>query len=179
MVSKTQDEQNRLIRKQKSPSSLEARLNQLKRISVRLRYLSLMAFLFTALNLVSLIAAAFMYPLFRSMVLHGKYSLIMGSLSSLLAVAAWFAAVIFETSRKQGDALFEEISDLLQLRYYQRLADAEPPEERPFVDGKIILRSFARAADLPIIPGKFGPAVYVAANLMIVITLWLLQIPFL
>ena len=181
MVSKTQDEQDRMTGDQKSPSSLEAQLNQLNRISVRLRHLGMMAFIFTPASLVSLVATLFVRWSFNGF----SAMLAMNILSLILIVSALVAAVMFEINRKEGDALFEEISDELQweeqlMRYYQKLADAEPTEGRPFADVKIILRSFARAADLPIIPGKFGPAVYVAASLiMLLIQLWLYRYYFL
>jgi hypothetical protein len=74
-----------------------------------------------------------------------------------------------ESWRKRGDALFEEISDELQwnIRGTRLLKDKSPAKERPEIQARVVLRTFARASDLPIIPGKFGPAIYITVNLLI------------
>jgi len=87
-------------------------------------------------------------------------------LSVLLIVA------LFESYRRRGDALFEELSDefLWNNSTSRRRSSDSYPESRPPLEIRLLLRSFTRAADLPMVPGRFGPAVYAAFNLLI--TLW-------
>ena len=83
------------------------------------------------------------------------------------------SVVVFERMRKSGDTLFEEMSDELQwhIAYLGVAPKPEPSQadellqERPPLDVRTTLRSYVRTTDLPIIPGKMGPALYVALNL--------------
>lgn len=89
--------------------------------------------------------------------------------------------VYFETLRKRGDVIFEELSDDLQwyIRDGKKLQthtgdydDSESwAEERPTLSARIVLRAFSQAADLPLIPGRFGPAIYAGINLLFFLNL--------
>jgi hypothetical protein len=50
-------------------------------------------------------------------------------------------------------------------------------EQRPEINARITLRTYARATDLPLIPGKFGPAIYVAFNLVLLFLAYWLNRP--
>ncbi len=86
----------------------------------------------------------------------------------LLASAVLIIATSFERLRRFGDVLFLEISDELQwnIRATEMRAGESAASERPKLHVRIALRSFARASDLPLIPGKFGPAIYIAINVL-------------
>jgi hypothetical protein len=79
------------------------------------------------------------------------------------------SALYFETIKKRGDVLFDELSNEFQwhLARVQRLSASEPSAaERPNLGYRIQLRSFLRVADLPLAPGKHGPLVYVMLNVL-------------
>jgi hypothetical protein len=98
----------------------------------------------------------------------------------------------FEVLRKRGDAIFQEMSDELQW-YVGRSAprdhprggsagsghprgrstltsrESTNPQERPVFEARVALRTFSAAAELPLIPGRFGGAIYAALNLAVAI----------
>jgi hypothetical protein len=82
-------------------------------------------------------------------------------MSSLVSTSALLCLIAYEYERKRGDALFEEISD--ELQWYVREGDTESAS-RPVIGARVVLRSFARGVDLPLAPGKFGPAIYFLVN---------------
>lgn len=87
-----------------------------------------------------------------------------------LAIGLWIATIVsvtlHETNRKQGEAIFEEVSDELQwhVRYLGEYDKAPSSNSRPELRARVTLRSFTRTTDLPLIPGSFGPALYVAVS---------------
>lgn len=101
--------------------------------------------------------------------------------ASLFAVLLVFMNLIslirYERLHKRGDTLFEEISD--ELNWYLR----EPPAEKssvanrtPPITVRVVLRSYTRTTDLPLIPGRFGPGIYGLVNIavMVLASLWFL-----
>jgi len=71
---------------------------------------------------------------------------------------------------RAGNALYEDVSNELQGRRVSKiLAGLNPaPEEEtgPESDASLVLRKFARAASMPLVPGQSGPAVYLTVNLL-------------
>lgn len=144
---------------------LTSTLDQLEIISSRMRSDGYLVSVFTLLNLLALLALRFNFlALYKADLLAYKF-LQIGQIG--FAVFALANAVLYETLRKRGDAMFEEISDELQwnIRGAKSSGGADLVDERPNLQARIILRTFARASDLPLIPGKFGAGIYAAVNL--------------
>ena len=85
-----------------------------------------------------------------------------------MVILALILAVANERLRRTGDVLFQEIGDELQ---WNTRAEKVPPgkgaaNERPPLEARVILRRFAQGTDLPLVPGRFGPAVYAAFNIL-------------
>lgn len=79
-----------------------------------------------------------------------------------------------ESNRKGGDGYFQELSDMLQVNWgHHPHVERESYRFLSVQQGRVAARNFASAADLPFVPGKFGPAVYAAVNL-VVITVWVI-----
>ena len=146
--------------------SLYNELYRLDHISLRLRLIGRAVALLSLLNLGSL---AFL-GLYRSSRIILPISVIYGDLMTMLLLAtgvglAFTCLIMFESLKKQGDALFEEISDELQWSISSKSegdrgvpSPANPPaNQRPDLKVRIALRSFARTTDLPLAPGQFGP----------------------
>lgn len=93
--------------------------------------------------------------------------------SLFLIVVTAAAALVFESLRRRGNALFEEISDEFQWHLTEKYRDALPSSDapRPPLRYRVELRSFSRASDLPLAPGLPGPAAYVLINIALAITL--------
>lgn len=82
-------------------------------------------------------------------------------------VIAFFSILLIifrEFYRRKGDALFEEIGDELAA------AKRQDEPELSSLEIRLILRSFAHAVDLPLVPGKFGALTYFLINLIMVLT---------
>jgi hypothetical protein len=157
-----------------SLKSLEQNLALLERVTRRLRYLGILIVILT-----------FTCLLFSALITNGVfyigndgfyvpiYFLYIPFFSSLLSI------IFYETYRKHGDALFEEISDELQW-HIDGSKTAAISEKKPRLQSRIILRNYARTTDLILIPGKYGPAMYALINIAILfITLLLLRSLFL
>ncbi len=74
--------------------------------------------------------------------------------------------ILFERRRKDGDAAFQELSNLLQ---------GETFDQEGVLEIRVELRRFASASDLPLVPGKAGPGVYALIDLVLLVaSMWIL-----
>jgi len=146
---------------------LEDALVRLQRTTERLRLARIFASVLTSLNILGVL---FMFELVTNM-----FGFVADSVKSFMVFTGFAALmnlvviILFENLRKEGDRLFEKISDELHwyLGYRKQKDNGTATNERPPLDARVILRAFARVADLPLIPGKFGPAVYAGVNVVI------------
>jgi hypothetical protein len=138
-------------------------LSDLRYITRQLQRFGLVALTFTVLNFASLILCLSL----RFLPIRGfTYIVLAFYLPILTTVIAIFGIVRYDLLRKRGDALFEEISDELQWNIRKNLA-APTTTDRPELNARVALRSFARATDLPLVPGKYGPGIYGTINFVI------------
>lgn len=134
---------------------------RLVRISFLLRQVGLILAFGTSSNVVLLLSTLVLGPVFY------RYSMV--AIAFSLTVLNIGMALWFETLRKRGDAIFEEVSDEFQWHIGKKYADSSGGETdlaRPQLDVRLALRDFARSAELPLFPGRLGPAAYVAVNLV-------------
>jgi hypothetical protein len=83
----------------------------------------------------------------------------------------------FESLRKRGDAIFQELSDELQWyvgrsgshSIFEGSSQSSSPRDRPLLEVRLMMRAFSAAAELPLSPGSSGGALYAFFNLMIAI----------
>lgn len=73
----------------------------------------------------------------------------------------------YDRLRKKGDVIFEEISD--EFQWYIRKGNyvnvkEGTPQEGPALRARVLLRTFATTANLPLAPGKYGPGIYFLIN---------------
>lgn len=151
-----------------SVSKLEKELERFNHITNRLRVLGLTCAFLSFINLI--------HTLWR-IVIRSRYIEELAICSVTMLFTVLICIVLFDFLRKKGDVLFEEISDELQWGVYndvERKSDKEDypvlersAEERPRLHVRIVLRSFSRAADLPLVPGRFGPAIYLLINIVL------------
>lgn len=76
----------------------------------------------------------------------------------------------YERQKRQGELLFQELSD--ELQWYVRFDEASHSgvaEHRPSLGVRLSLRKFASSADLPIVPGRYGPAAYAGVTLVFLV----------
>jgi hypothetical protein len=81
--------------------------------------------------------------------------------ANLLSALTVIALLYFERLRRRGDTLFQELSE--ELNWFSRprdLNESVVPYNVPPIDIRVALRTYTRMTDLPLVPGKFGPATY-------------------
>lgn len=146
---------------------LEQSLAYLEKISNRLRFYGSLTLIFTILNFASQIFSFYVRYTYIPGYLVIFFIIYLPIILSLIAV---IVIVRYESLRKRGDALFEEISDELQWNVRQKESGKMPlAPERPMLKARITLRSFARATDIPLVPGKYGPGIYTTINLFLLL----------
>jgi hypothetical protein len=174
------------MQKPDSPPSDPARvdlakaLTRLESLTDGLRRYGLWLAIFTATTIAGGSSLAFfrVFP-----VLPSAYLVTIAAIG-VSALNALFYSVTFESRRKEGDALFKEISD--ELQWYIRFERAETsktassaPEHRPDLGARLTLRTYAQTSDLPLIPGAYGPLLYALINIVSVAIAALSSLPFL
>jgi hypothetical protein len=85
----------------------------------------------------------------------------------ILCVTSILTAVTFEVRRRRADVWFEEVSDELHWRRGKAKSE-DYSDSRPRLQSRLVLREYARATELPFIPGRAAPAICVAANVLFV-----------
>ena len=149
-------------------SPLEKSLKSLNKITEILNLLSSVILALTFFNFAALMMALYHSPSYIGS--SARYELPMQIvlffywIPFLLVITAIY---LYESKRRQGEVLFEEISD--ELEWHIKGDKTEAASTRPEIDARISLRSFFKTTDLPFIPGKFGPAFYLGFNIIITI----------
>lgn len=132
----------------------------LRRITNSLRILGTIILLATSLNVIFLLLVISKSQLFNEGMFY---------IDLLITFINFVCIVFYENLRKRGEAIFEEISD--ELHWFIGYREKEPnniSQKRPEFQIRVLLRSFAKTTDLPLIPGKFGPAIYMVINIAII-----------
>jgi hypothetical protein len=147
--------------------SLEHVLVRLQHTTNWLRLSRIFATVFTAVNI---FVVLFIFGLGENLLADnlkfGNSFVVFVGLSVFVNLAV---IVLFENLRRGGDALFEQISDELHWHVgyrKQKENGAVADDDGQLSDARLVLRAFAGAADLPLIPGKFGPAIYAGVNVV-------------
>ncbi|WP_233846358.1 hypothetical protein [Paraburkholderia sp. HD33-4] len=87
------------------------------------------------------------------------------------ALCIFIVLVMRDSLRRRGNALFEELSD--ELQWYaigdHRGEARSGSTSRPPLEIRVVLRSYARTTDLPMVPGRYGEAIYMATAFMLVL----------
>lgn len=145
-------------------------LARLEKISMSLRQYGMLIFLLTLLDILFVVFISLGTRYLYSYLLRGGPVItVFATLNFLLALSF---IVLYESLRRRGDSIFEEISDELQWNVgYRQSTTSGTADEMPPLKTRVILRSFARTTDLPLIPGKFGPAIYAGMNIILALFL--------
>jgi hypothetical protein len=130
--------------------------------TARLRNLSRLLFMVTFLHLlVSVVSVTTHF--FPGLVLDVKlvYVVSLYSLSFCFLACSLFIVWVYETGRKQGQIVYQQLSNELQMRV-----------EFPY-DYRVALRSWSAVEDLPLVPGRFGPLAYFLFHLFLTAVVFL------
>lgn len=101
--------------------------------------------------------------------------------SVALTLFSLYLLTSFDRMRRRGDATFEELSDELQwhIRGHQKtveLGSERSASSTPNLEVRLAMRRFSAACDLPLVPGRFGPAIYAFINILLSLAAALLLI---
>lgn len=142
---------------------MDEALSRLRRISFGLRSVGWGVFLATLANIAATAICLARHSASQDLSFWRPLSL-------WSCLAAILFVVFYEYSRRQGNVLFEEISDELEWNVNgAKLSEGGSlASARPEVNVRIILRMFARATDLPLFPSQYGPVIYLLLNLILV-----------
>lgn len=138
---------------ERDPQELDAYIDRMQAIAIRLRYLGLCMLIITMMNLGS--AAAGSVRLIAPFI--GL------QLSAVSFVSVIFLAMLFEQLRRRGEIIYEEVTDELHRVH------SEAALERPRIAFRIALKNFATSMDLPLVPGRYGVSLYILLNLFILV----------
>jgi hypothetical protein len=148
---------------EKTPSPLEEELDlaveSLNVISNQLTWQSTAILVFTLLDVIFLFLAVY-----TSSRVNAEIQWLILSLELVIALLAIVSCFRFDMLRRQGNGYFEEISDALH-NMIATTEDREGSQGKLHLHVRIIMRKFSSASDLPLIPGKYGPAAVSALNL--------------
>ncbi len=142
----------------KFPDEIMSVLDSLEYITQRLRQYAQILLMTTLINLV-----------FTMMVMSGMLHFLIRSVNiSMLLVIFGIVAVMFafrfDILKRDGDAYFEEISDELHGKKLRE--DQYIHENKISLKTRVIIRRYSNASSLPLIPGKYGPAIMAAINIL-------------
>lgn len=101
------------------------------------------------------------------------FSMLRISLAVLVSTTFFLSllsAGAFEAHRKSADAVFQEVSNSVQQEDAAALSGPGGAELR------IALRELAAASDLPIFPGRYGPAVYVGISVFALVSVFVFYV---
>ncbi len=158
-------------RKEEQSGVAMAAMNQnvtmIEDVNGRLRRLGYVVLLATSLNLTVFFLVFFWVIVSPSEIIR-TFLYAFYSSSLFFGLIALIGVGFRETVRKQGDTLFEEISDEIQrgMRMSPQGMTYSISDDL-LLRARIALRNFAKAGELPLVPGKFGPTIYAAVNLLI------------
>ena len=91
-------------------------------------------------------------------------------ISIFLAFCAMIFALMFDYLRKEGDAHFEELSDELhgaKILNKEEIKNSLTSDEEFSLRSRIIMRNYSNSSSLPLIPGRYGPALIVGINFIL------------
>jgi hypothetical protein len=84
--------------------------------------------------------------------------------------------VLYDSRRRASDVIFEELSDELQWYVIKNTnpsinvtyEDSKSGHlRRPSINVRVALREYVRTTDMPLIPGRMGPFLYIITNILL------------
>lgn len=157
----------------KAQRHLEGALHTLAGTAARVRRLGVTAAILTMLNVA--VGFSLVFPFWR------YYSILTLGVSAVLLLIMVAAVLVrFEQHRRDLDLLRSEIADLVQ-DMLPRDGDSEgwwsarigsgsdEAATDPVAAGRRAIRYSASVEDLPLVPGRFGPAAYIGIHLLLVV----------
>lgn len=85
------------------------------------------------------------------------------------AFVTFMALLRYDTHKRAGDAIYEEVSDELQWHLTREVKGESPQrKDRPELEMRVLLREYAIGTDLPLVRGPHGPMIY---SILVIVSL--------
>lgn len=138
---------------------LDEYLDLLRRYTHRLRRLGVYALL----SLLAHLVACAVTPVLADNIRDWDDGVMMGwvLLPISTGIASLTAVFLFDAVKRRLEVLFEEVSD--EIQWFIRRSDRHEVGDstaRPQMRSRLAVRDAARVQELPMIPGRYGPALY-------------------
>ncbi len=150
-----------------SLTNIKKYIDRLHVISNKLSFISFGLFAITTLNM---IISIYLWVTFKAR----DYSSFNENIYSLFFSLGAFGIIIvlsfyFDLLRKEGNSLFEFISDELQGITPSSKFDEENMANEILSDARWSLRQFTRSEEIPLFPGRMGPILIILLNFVFMI----------
>jgi len=148
--------------------NIEVLLEDIHLITIRLRKLGMISFLFTIISFAIVL-------LFSIQTMQRYYYYLFHLPTEFYALFfifiiffGMYTLIIYDRMRKKGDALFEEVSDELQWNILQSVKTEKVSDrsKKPTLKARVVLREFITTIDLPLVRGKHGMTIYFLINIV-------------
>jgi hypothetical protein len=139
-------------------------ITRLERLCRRLRLCSILIISITFANTTNSLAIAFIHLFSR------EYNFVLITTSIFFSFCVLMFAVTFDYLKKEGNAYFEELSDELhgaKISNKEDVKKSSMSDEQFSLGARIIMRNYSNCSSLPLIPGRYGPALMVGVNLIL------------
>lgn len=149
------------------------RLTHLSELAQRMRMLGMYVTILTACNLLGVLVFLAMRGRFLSDIPMATHIAI-----TLLAITS---LTMYANLRSRAEVIFAELSEEVQWFIGRQIIERNlksppsPPEFKPDLNTRIVLRTYAKATDLLFVPGDYGPGIYVMINLVVPVIWYVLD----
>jgi len=140
---------------------MEWAFRRLESIGQKLKLISTMLLTITLLNLSLVLSSTG-----RALYLNSTFVTFLSIVSTFFV---FFLALWFDSLRKDGKSYYDEISGAMHTGYANERSDYGGES----IMARVAIKKFMNSYDIPLVPGKYGPGVIVALN-MIVIVCWVI-----
>jgi hypothetical protein len=171
-----------------SPYDLRYIVDRLEKISSHLRIAGNVVFVSTLANLFSTFAVTFFsrqlalanelykaypnnYSFSYSRNIDQQFLYVTVFLASLFFCFSIFSLLTYDRNKKQGNVLFEELSDELEWRVKETNNEKKIniPKENPVLRTRIALREYTYTTELPLVKGQYSITLYFILNIVLLI----------
>lgn len=158
---------------QESADALDYYLLKINKISYRLQKTGILLLAITLTNIGVLLAMSA-----RIINIYNNDPQLFSLLLLILCLSTIALALHYDIQRREGNILFEEISNELHGKGdVEMTLDEFQKYKNKSLRAKIELRGFTHNSELPLIPGRYGPAILAAINLFIFLVYLALTLP--
>lgn len=152
--------------------------NRLRKIAFRLRYYGIVIVLLTSVNV-------FVFAIIASDIFKSREMIQVSAAATLIS---FILLVAFDTEKRRGEIIYGEVSDTannyinIYHNRYVNSTESVDEDNKDYEDlhmsefeYRISIKEFANSTEMPLVPGQFGPLLFVAFNFGVMVAIILLE----